>query len=398
MHSKGYKVLFLPSWYPVPQNPLAGIFIKKHAQAASAFADVTVLYVKMHSDQKLPRHHLQSEVEDGVLTVRVCCRTSSFPILKRFVNLIRYLRGVRIGLKALRKDWGRPQLVHVQVAWPAGLAALLLNLVSKIPYILTEHWSGYTTSSADFKAGGTLMRLAARIIFRRARTVTAVSRYLAAAIYAHDLPQNKVVIVPNVVGIPSKVKSRPKTTRVVRVLSVSMLHDRSKNISGLLKAFAELARRHSHVYLHLVGDGKDRAELTNLARRLGVLDKSVFFEGYVPNDEICHWLAKAHYFVLNSNYETFSVVTAEAIAHGVPVVVTKCGGPEEFVSEEIGVLVERGNQHNLLEGLRFMTKNWSRYNPAKLRGYAKIRFSPEVVGRQLYEIYRNILADVGTDV
>lgn len=398
MQIRKSKVLFLPSWYPTFQNPLAGIFIKKHAQAASAFADVAVLYVKMHSDQKLSRYHFQKKVENGILTVRVLCRTSPVPILKRFINRIRYLRGVRIGLKALRKNWGRPQLVHVQVAWPAGLAALLLNFISRVPYILTERWSGYTASSADFKAGGTLMRLAAKIIFRKARAVTAMSRYLADALQAHGLPQSKVIVVPNAVEVSLATRLRPESVGAVRAVSVSILHDRSKNISGLLKAFAELARSHSYVHLHLVGDGKDRAELTNLARRLGVLDKNVFFEGYVPNDELHEYFGRAHFFVLNSNYETFSMVTAEAIAHGVPVVVTKCGGPEEFVTEEVGILVERKDQKSLVDGIEFMIKNWRKYDPAKLRNYAKVKFSPEEVGRQLYEIYRNILAGVGTDV
>ena len=362
------------------------------------FCDVAVLYVETHSERKRPRYHLQSEVEDDIITMRVHCRTSSFPILKRFVNLIRYFRGVRIGLKALQKDWGSPQLVHVQVAWPAGLAALLLNLISRIPYILTEHWSGYTAHSADFKAGGAFMKLAARIIFRRARTVTAVSRYLADAIQTYGLPQDKVVVVPNVVDVLSKARLRQKTTKVVRALSVSMLYDRSKNISGLLKAFAELARSYPHVHLHLVGDGKDRAELTNLARRLGVLDKSVFFEGYVPNSELHKWFSKTNFFVLNSNYETFSMVTAEAIAHGVPVVVTKCGGPEEFVNKTVGILVERNDKQSLVEGIEYMIKNWRKYDPTKLYTYAKARFSTEIVGRQFYEIYKNILARVGTDV
>ncbi len=46
-------------------------------------------------------------------------------------------------IKRLRKRDELPDLVHVQVAMKAGLVALYLKWKYKIPYVLTEHWSGY---------------------------------------------------------------------------------------------------------------------------------------------------------------------------------------------------------------------------------------------------------------
>ncbi len=48
--------------------------------------------------------------------------------------------------------------------------------------------------------------------------------------------------------------------------------------------------------------------------------------------------------ITNSNYETFSVATAEALVCGVPVIATRCGGPEDFVTEDCGILIEPRNR------------------------------------------------------
>lgn len=398
MRVKGYKVLCLPSWYPTRDNPVSGIFVKKHAEAVARFCDVAVLYVKTHSERKRPRYHLQSEVEDDIITMRVRCRTSSFPILKRFVNLIRYFRGVRIGLKALRKDWGNPQLVHVQVAWPAGLAALLLNLISRIPYIITEHWTGYIEYSDLFSKSSVILKSLTRVIFKKAAGCTAVSQYLLNSLKQNDFLRHQGFNVPNVVCLPGESFNFRKKPRRIRILTISLLNDKQKNVSGLIEAFGEVVKKYPDARLDIIGDGADREPVTDLAANLGLLDKNVFFQGYVPNCELYKWFARANFFVLNSNYETFSVATAEAIAHGVPVVVTKCGAPEEFVNKTVGILVERNDKQSLVEGIEYMIKNWRKYDPTKLYAYAKARFSTEIVGRQFYEIYKNILARVGTDV
>jgi len=92
---------------------------------------------------------------------------------------------------------------------------------------------------------------------------------------------------------------------------------------------------------------------------------------------------------MNSNFETFSVATAEAIACGVPVIVTRCEGPEDFVTEDVAILIERANEKQLEEAIFHMLDNWRKYSKKKLQEHAKSKFSYEVVGRKFYEIYKS---------
>ena len=183
-------------------------------------------------------------------------------------------------------------------------------------------------------------------------------------------------------------KDRPP----LRIITISMLNDRQKNVSGLLKAFLDLEENHPDIELHILGDGEDKERLVDLASDLGMLNRSVFFHGYVPNEEIHRYFRNSHFFVLNSDFETFSVATAESLAHGVPVVVTRSGGPEEYVSGELGILVDRRDVEGLVRGLEFMVENWSEFDPQVLRTSVMDRFGEEKVGRQFLELYRSLLA------
>ena len=72
--------------------------------------------------------------------------------------------------------------------------------------------------------------------------------------------------------------------------------------------------------------------------------------------EVSSILAHADIFVLASRKETFGIVYVEAMAKGLPVIATKCGGPEEFVNKENGILVPVDNVEELSKAMLLMYK------------------------------------------
>jgi len=89
--------------------------------------------------------------------------------------------------------------------------------------------------------------------------------------------------------------------------------------------------------VELIGEGDARAAYEQYAQSLGVADR-VRFAGYVPREEIAEHYAAAHVFVLPSYNEGMSVATLEAMAAGLPVVVTRTGGTAELVVEGVNGL------------------------------------------------------------
>ena len=89
--------------------------------------------------------------------------------------------------------------------------------------------------------------------------------------------------------------------------------------------------------------------MKNLIIELGLQDY-VELTGKLTRDEMLPKLSVSNIFVLPSNSETFGVVYIEAMALGLPVIATKCGGPEDMVSEGVnGWLYPVGDYMRLSE-------------------------------------------------
>lgn len=103
--------------------------------------------------------------------------------------------------------------------------------------------------------------------------------------------------------------------------------------------------------LEIIGDGPMRTAWEDLARRLGI-EHQVSFSGWLSQETCAAKLQTALGLVLPSIYESGGAVALEAMAAGVPVIATKWGGPEEYLSGGVGILVEPESRHHLVEGFR----------------------------------------------
>jgi N-acetyl-alpha-D-glucosaminyl L-malate synthase BshA len=114
-----------------------------------------------------------------------------------------------------------------------------------------------------------------------------------------------------------------------------------KDQATLLRAFAEVARQRQDTDLLLVGDGPLRSSLEQLARSLGIGDR-VRFLGV--RHDVPLILRAVDVFVLTSVSEAASITLLEAMASGVPAVVTAVGGNPEMIHHNVeGLLVPRGD-------------------------------------------------------
>jgi glycosyltransferase involved in cell wall biosynthesis len=109
----------------------------------------------------------------------------------------------------------------------------------------------------------------------------------------------------------------------------------------LLTAFAKVAAARHDVDLLLAGDGPLRADLEGRAQTLGIAER-VRFLGI--RDDVPRLLEAADVFTLTSVSEAASITLLEAMACGLPVVVTDVGGNPDIVRQGVdGILVPRGD-------------------------------------------------------
>jgi len=151
-------------------------------------------------------------------------------------------------------------------------------------------------------------------------------------------------------------------------------------------------QRNPHVKLMLVGTGKDRAKLKKLVNELE-LEKHVEFVGKVLNEEIPEYMTASDIFVLPSLSESFSITNLEAMASGLPVVVSKVGGLPEIINDGVnGFLVEPGNAKQISEkvllllGDHELRETISNNNKENIKKY-----SWETVVDRLEKVYQSYL-------
>lgn len=379
-------VLFIPKWYPGRNDPQLGDFLRKQAIAVANYSHVSVLHVAALKGLEQAEKQELTE-QDGPWELHCYYRPSSIPLapLRKALNMLRYRRAVERGWKRVRAERGMPDLVHAHVLLRPVLVARMLERRFGIPYVVSEHSSVFMDGS--YARRSAMYRWLCRRGMRGAKAVSAVSRWLADALAEHGLCAD-TVLLPNVV--PGLERTLPSAGTPGDLLVVADLVDRTKNVSGVLRALAEARKKDVRLRLSIIGDGEDRAALEHMAERLQ-LKGAVRFLGRLANAEVLDQIAKHWALVVNSNVETFSVVTGEALALGRPVIATRCGGPTAFITPENGLLIEPRDDAALAQAMLHLLANAERFEPQVIRSTVGERYSSQAVGRIFHHFHQNAI-------
>lgn len=371
------KVLYVTPWYPTEENPAGGIFVQAQARAAARFDDVAVVHLVAGGMPGQRARLKLSEVDEAPnLVLRAGYRPPAHGA--RFLELAALHQSIRW----LRRRGFQADLIHAQVVG-AIIAAARYCRLARIPLVATEHSSVYLDEE-PLTLSTVVERRMDRAL-RQAVWVLPVSSTLREAM-TRVSPSAAYRVVPNVVDCQVFRPAPPvPTTHGFRLIAVGLLAP-EKGYTTMLYAIRRLVDEHLAVRLEIIGYGVLADELK---RRISDLDleEHVRLSGYLPQLEIAERLRRAHLFVHASEYETFGVVIAEALASGLPVVCTRCGGPEDYIDASNGGLVPVNDPVALAAEIRGALARLDSFDRTKVAAAARRRFSADVVGRQLSEIY-----------
>jgi glycosyltransferase involved in cell wall biosynthesis len=178
------------------------------------------------------------------------------------------------------------------------------------------------------------------------------------------------------------------------VLAVGRLDDPRKNIAMLMHAFAAVRRERPLTRLVLAGERPPTSDALKLARHLGIAD-AIDLRLALSQEDLALLYRSATVFALSSNEEGLGIVALEAMASGLPVVCTRCGGPETSVIDgETGYLVSVGDTTALANHLvRLLSSRLLRDRMgAAARRHMEENFSLERTGARFLEAYDELLA------
>lgn len=380
------KILLLPSYYCSPEYAIKGVFFRDQAQALlQAGHGVDVLFYEARSLRELSpvglcQSHWQTQfrVDNGLWLMHVrgwnpgVASTLGGRIWSRLTlhSFARYL-----------KKRGRPDVIHAHNSLWAGHAAALIQQRYGIPYVLTEHSSAFRTDALPAGAEAIIRRAGDQAAAR-----IAVSSALAQSFAPHL--SKPVLVIPNVVDTdffrPPEVAQHKDGFTFLAVGNLLEM----KGFHLLLEAFAARFAGQQSVRLHIAGEGPERQRLMQLVARLGIASQ-VQLLGLLSRDQVRMAMSAADAFIHPSFQETFGVVLIEAMAAGLPVVATRCGGPEEILRPDCGILIAPRDLPALAQALvDVRQRSW---NPTLIREHAVSRFSPGVIAAALTRVYENVL-------
>jgi len=373
-------ILFLPRWYPNRYDRMWGLFVKKHAEAVSLLNQVSVLYLHPIDKGQDGIEYIE-EKKDHLYTLYIYYPKPKNQILYFFTFLKLYFKGLRKIQKRRKVD-----ISHVHILTRMGFLAWISSYTQGLPYVITEHWSRYLPSVNIYS--GAFRKFITKKVVKRAKAMMPVTANLREAMEAHHLHNSNYQIVPNVVD-DLFFKAELNDSGIKRVIHVSTFEDKSKNITGILKALKAISTKRRDFKMVLIGDGMDFKSLNSLAKELE-LDDLVEFTGLLEKDDLVREYAKASFMLINSNYENMPVVINEAMACGLPVLSTNVGGISEHLDSSKGVLIQANDHQQLIEQFNWMLNHASDYDKESIREYAESHFSSKSICRKLNTIYHHI--------
>ncbi len=387
------KVLWLASWYPNESDPFSGDFIKRQAEAVSMYQPLNVLWVGKYAPSyfSVRTEHLIRESGTNNLREYIMYYPGSGKgngVFSKIQSLFRYFKKNKEIIQHLQEKNELPEIVHVQVAMKAGLIALYLKWKYKIPYVLTEHWSGYYPIAKDSLFNKSfLTRFFTRMIIKKAELLLPVSESLGRQInnFWVKVPFQKI---PNVVNTKLFHAPYGKTSHPFRFIHISSLLY-PKNPEGIIHAFVQMLYLRFDVELVLVGPLNPSVKklLTDEVISTGRIRTT----GEISYEQVGRELRNADALVMFSFYENMPCVILEALCTGVPVIATDVGGIREVIHPENGILIESGKEVQLFEAMKEMISNYDSYEKEDISRHAMEQFSYQSIGKKILQVYDDVL-------
>lgn len=363
------------------RQPLNGIFCRDLAEQLGQEWPVTLISIDF---EKGRRHTQVEQAEPGKWPFR-----EIRVLLPRYDGISGFFRNqwnYYAALFRLIRQYKNPDhshVVHAQVAWKTGFDAWLLKKRFGIPYVVTEHNTGWLPADGSLK--GWKRRLCV-LALRGAGRVAAVSGGLARAL--KQAVNRDVDVVPNVIHPVFSAAEVQQAPADPTFLHISNFREQHKQTGRIISAFNQMLAEEPQARLLL---NVPEQPFQDFRKRHPDYrwDRIMLLPPVDDRGELAARMAAATCVVSFSRFETFGLTLAEALCTGVPVIYTPCGGADELFTPDMGVACDPDSDHELLEAMRKMV--WPEaFNRTGIAQKARSLFSTEAVTEAYGRMYREL--------
>jgi L-malate glycosyltransferase len=375
---KKIKALWLPSWYPTKYHIKSGLFIEKQAIATAEFCDVALIYISPS---------IEKEIEIDIkynpfFTIVVLIPETRLKYFRLFYYLKYFFKAYRI----LLNEWGKPDIIHLNVISLKLTGVLFLRLFKNIPIILSEHSTRYGISLQE---GKQLMDyLLIKLQFSQISKLLVVTKSVGEDLKKLGLAKS-FEVVPNI--IDDSIFNYRKTLKNEKkeFLHISTLNS-VKGVDNIIKAFRYLADIRIDFVLSIVGQNEDTVNhYKSFAHQMGLTSEQINFDRMLTSEQIAQKMQLADYFIMNSYIETFGIVAVEAQRCGLPVISYPTPGMIEVLLPENTIFFEEHSPESILKAL--LVSFNKTFDRKAVSASMSDRYNAQSVGKRILDVYEECL-------
>jgi L-malate glycosyltransferase len=374
------RILFVSGWYPTEDKSSFGIFVRRHAEAAALTNDVSVLYIRTITSSTQPIVTVHSGTKNKLFEVIVSINKQKllFPPVSFLLKLIYFIRTINKGYRVIKRHFGKPDLVHANILYEGGRQALFLKTFYGIPFVCTEHWTGYLPEDGSYS--GFFRRVVSKRVAAAAKFILPVTKHLSNAMQSEGL-SGSYHIVPNTVNINVFHAGADVRKNKNQIVHISSLDERQKNFTGIVRTFLKASEINQDLSLVVAGGSE------KIIKQFDTGKSKIIFRGNLNESEVAKLLSESSCLILFSNFENQPCVILESLACGTPVIATRVGGISEVVNNSNGIIIEPGNENQFLEAIKKISQNPDVYSSGALSEFIRTNYSYETVNGLLNRIY-----------
>jgi glycosyltransferase involved in cell wall biosynthesis len=366
--------MFVTPWYPDEERPNSGIFIRAQALALAKEHQVLVISTKVNYKKRaIFSYNVEETISDNLAEYRLEVM-QSLPLY----NQLNYLLAASHFAIGKAKTF-KPDIIHASIGYPGAILGWMISRKLKTPFVFTEH----TRPANNFRS--LWHTLITRFGIGKASAVMVVSQKLALEIRQTFNISGEVV--PNIVEVERFKDVNSSTENVWQLGFIGGMNTPVKGLDILLQAVSQIK---TPFQLHICGAGALMNTYKKIAEELKIADCCIFY-GFIDPSKMPTFFSRIQTLICSSRYETFNISLIEAMASGMPVISTRCGGPEDFVNESNGILCDAENPPQLKDAIVKVMEHLGEYDAESIRLSAS-RFQPAIVSKQIIAVYLKAIA------
>ena len=287
-----------------------------------------------------------------------------------------------MGLSAFNKkiiNEFKPDIIHSHVSFPALIIGDFIAKKNNIPQVLSEHWSGLENHLKK-----NIFSYITKNAYTRVSSIIVVSEFLKNNI-EKLIPNKNIQIIPNVVSEDFCFTRHGTDDNAYRFTCIAnwQAPKRLDLIIESLNKFSEDNK--TNIILNVIGIGSQQEFYES--KIFNPLIK-IKYQGRKTKKEIQDIFQQTDFFIHASDYETFSIVIAEALQNGIPILASNKAAIPELINSNSGILADNTIEDFIKKTGYLLQQKWNR---EEIASFYKQKFKSSEIGLQHYKIYKMII-------